>query len=119
MGVTAIAKFVGVCTGMLLVDSVGRRPLLIYGSIGGAFCMVLMTIAQALGKNYVFFSGFSMAAFTLCFGISHALVYGVLISEVFSMHYKRVAFAVLGVLLYACGAVADALFLPLRTGIGS
>ena len=105
---TAFAKLIGIIVSIGFVDRIGRRKLLLYGSASCALAMVgiaLFSSSTAVAT--------CMCVFMFSFAASHAGVFGVLVGESFSMHFKQVAFAASGVVLYASGAIADACLLGL------
>lgn len=110
VGISA-CKLFGIMVAQFLVDRVGRRPILVYGSVCCAISLLFCFFGVLLKVTFLFILG--MYTFLFFFGASHATLFGVMVSEVFSMHYKRVAFACTGFFLFSVGAIADFFFLTL------
>nr|WP_298249459.1 sugar porter family MFS transporter [uncultured Halomonas sp.] len=79
MGVTFVA---GNLLGMLLIDKVGRRPLLIAGSIGSIIAMTILGIVIAGGKPGIS-ALLALILYVVSFAISWGCVCWTLISEIF------------------------------------
>ncbi|KAJ9516639.1 hypothetical protein QJQ45_015194, partial [Haematococcus lacustris] len=99
--IIAITKVLGVSAGLLLVDTVGRRPLLIWGALGCCGAMCLATVAAGLGNAIAVLV--SLCAFIASFSVSWAGIYWVLVSEMFSMAAKSPASAAATALLFLSG----------------
>lgn len=110
------SKLVGVSLAFLLVDSLGRRPLLLGGSLGCAAALGALVAADALSSVPFLLAG--MCCFVLAFSISWAGVFWVLLSEFFSMSVKSPAAAAATSVLFLTGAVSNLLFLSLRSWLG-
>ncbi|GAB4820262.1 hypothetical protein N2152v2_007308 [Parachlorella kessleri] len=110
------SKMVGVLLSFFLVDTLGRRPLLIYGSLGSSVALALLVPADWLGL--VPFLVLGMCAFIFAFSISWAGVFWVLLSEMFSMSVKSPAVSAATAMLFLTGAVSDLLFLSLHSWLG-
>ena len=114
----SLCKLVGVIISMLVVDGlVGRRPLLIWGSVGMAAGMAMMTVSESQGSvgGVVFSEYFYMLAFSS----SWAGVFWVLLSEIFSMRTKAIAQSLATAVMFAGGALADLFFLSLHSAVGA
>ena len=105
---TAFAKLIGIIVSIGLIDRIGRRKLLMWGSASCALSMAGIALLPSSASVAA-----CMCIFMFSFAASHAGVFGVLVGESFSMHYKQVAFAASGVALYLSGAIADACLLGL------
>eukprot|EP00887_Chlorella_sp_A99_P007343 scaffold2.g7343.t1 len=110
------AKLAGVALSFLLVDSLGRRPLLLWGSAGCAAALCGLVAADWAGANGAIVGG--MCAFIFAFALSWAGVFWVLISELFSMSAKAPAAAAATATLFATSAAVDLLFLSIHAGLG-
>jgi len=91
----------GVFLGVSLIDTAGRRPLLIWGSAGCSSAMVLL-----FGGVFMQSTGFivaSMCLFMLAFNASYAGVFWVLVSEMFSMTSKAPAVSAATAMLFTAG----------------
>ena len=110
-------QIVGVGLSVLLIDTAGRRPLLIWGGTSAALSMVLLTVADYLAKPVLVVM--SMSLFIASFSLSYAGVFWVLVSEVFSMSAKSPAASAATAMLFLAGAVANLVFLSLHEWFGS
>ena len=102
---------------MLLIDTAGRRPLLIWGGSSAALSMVLLAVADHMAKPV--FVVIAMSLFIASFSLSYAGVFWVLISEIFSMSTKSPAASAATAMLFLAGAVANLVFLSLHEWLGS
>lgn len=91
----------GVFLGVALIDSAGRRPLLIWGSLGCGSSLLLLFGGVFMGSTT--FEIVSMAAFMLAFNSSYAGVFWVLISEMFSMTSKAPAVSAGTAMMFTAG----------------
>eukprot|EP01025_Chloroclados_australasicus_P020434 TRINITY_DN2152_c0_g2_i5.p1 TRINITY_DN2152_c0_g2~~TRINITY_DN2152_c0_g2_i5.p1 ORF type:complete len:868 (-),score=96.24 TRINITY_DN2152_c0_g2_i5:476-3079(-) len=108
-----VAKTFGVVLGMVLVDKYGRRVLLMWGSVGCAVCMGLMTWAKLAGSWVL--ALLCICGFILWFSLSWAGIFWVLASELFSMSAKSPASSAATATLFFTGAVTNLLFLWLQS----
>jgi MFS family permease len=109
-------QLVGVAGAFFLVDSVGRRPLLLWGSLGCAASLAALVAADWGDSHWGLVAG--MSAFMLCFSVSWAGVFWVLLSEIFSMGAKSPAAAAATATLFLTGALADLIFLAVHAALG-
>lgn len=109
-------QLAGVGAAFFLVDSVGRRPLLLWGSLGCSASLALLVPADWADSHWLLLAG--MCAFILAFSMSWAGVFWVLLSEVFSMGAKSPAVAAATATLFLTGAAADLLFLAMHAALG-
>ncbi len=114
--VTGFAKLLGVTVSFFLVDRMGRRPLLIWGSVGSAMSLLVVALADALASVSLMVSGMSL--FIFFFSLSWAEVFWVIISEVFTMKAKSAGVAVCTATLFLVGSAADMLFLTIWNTLG-
>ena len=116
-GISA-CKLLGVIISMLVVDGlVGRRPLLIWGSVGMCLGMAMMTISE--NQDSVGGVVFSQYFYMLAYSSSWAGVFWVLLSELFSMRTKAIAQSLATAVMFAGGALADLFFLSLHSALGA
>ena len=113
----SVLQIVGVGLSVLLIDTAGRRPLLVWGGSSAAFSMLLLTVADYLAKPI--FVVMSMSVFIASFSLSYAGVFWVLVSEIFSMSAKSPAASAATAMLFLAGAVANLVFLSLHEWFGS
>lgn len=114
-GIVVLCKTIGVVASIVLVDSVGRRPLLLYGASASGFGLVLASFGysmSSLGWTLV-----GICAFILAFSASFASVFWVIVGEFFSMRLKSSAAAAVTATLFASGALADVAFPPMRAAM--
>ena len=112
-----VLQIVGVGLSVLLIDTAGRRPLLIWGGSSAALSMVLLSGADYLGKPILVV--IAMSLFIASFSMSYASVFWVLVSEIFTMSAKSPAAAAATAMLFLAGAVANLVFLSLHEWLGS
>lgn len=112
-----VSKLVGVTIAFFLVDSLGRRQLLVWGSVGCTASLGLLVPADLLDSHWMLVLG--MCAFILSFSLSWAGVFWVLLSEMFSMAAKSPAAAAATAALFLTGAGADLLFLTIHNAMGA
>ena len=86
---------------MFLVDTAGRRPLLVWGSALCGVALLGLGLADALGSAALMVV--AMCAFILAFSASYAGVFWVLLSELFSMSAKAPAAAAATAALFLAG----------------
>lgn len=110
-------QIVGVSLSIYLIDTAGRRPLLIFGGSSAALAMVLLAAADYMVNPVLVVC--SMCIFIASFSLSYAGVFWVLISEIFSMSTKSPAAAAASAMLFLAGAVANLVFLSLHRWLGS
>ena len=114
--VLALIKMLGIIFGMLLVDYAGRRPLLVYGSLGMTVSLACLTVGASASSVSLILA--SIYAFMFSFSISWAGVFWVLMSEMFSMRIKSAAASAATAMLFLGGAVMDAVFLTVYASLG-
>ena len=86
---------------MLLVDTTGRRTLMIQGSLGCGLALLLVGLADFLGSGLLMIM--AMCAFILAFSASYAGIFWVLLSELFSMPGKAPGAALCTAVMFAAG----------------
>jgi MFS family permease len=116
-GVIILCKTVGVAASIAMVDSVGRRPLLLFGSAASGFGLCVACFGYA--AKSVGWTLFGLCAFILAFSSSFASVFWVLVSELFSMRAKSSAIALVTATLFASGALSDSIFPSMISTIGA
>ncbi|KAI3430693.1 hypothetical protein D9Q98_005282 [Chlorella vulgaris] len=109
-------KLLGVLLSLFLVDTLGRRPLLLWGSLGCAASLAALALADWLALKAFLVA--AMCAFIFAFSASWAGVFWVLLSELFSMSAKSPAASAATATLFLTGAIADTLFLTLHGWLG-
>ncbi|MCX2728625.1 sugar porter family MFS transporter [Saccharopolyspora sp. NFXS83] len=101
---TSIVNIVGTFIAIALVDKIGRKPLLVIGSIGMAVSLAVtgwaFSFAQVVGEDAVLPPGWgvvaliSASAFVLFFASSWGVVMWVLLGEMFPPRIRAAALAV-------------------------
>jgi len=112
---TGVSKLCGVAVSFFLVDRVGRRPLLMWGSAGSALSLLIVAVADAVTSVALMVA--SMSLFIFFFSLSWAEIFWIILSEVFSMKAKSAAIAMCTATLFLVGAGADMVFLTVRNAI--
>jgi hypothetical protein len=116
-GVIVLCKTVGVAASIAVVDSVGRRPLLLFGSAASGFTLCVACFGYA--AKSIGWTLFGLCAFMLAYSSSFASVFWVLVSELFSMRAKSSAVALVTATLFAAGAISDLIFPSMLSAIGA
>ncbi|RQW63170.1 sugar porter family MFS transporter [Vibrio viridaestus] len=86
-------QFVGVCVGMFLIDSLGRKVLLLWGSIGSAVCLLATFITFYYGVKG-FTSVIGLFGFEFIFGITWGQIVWTVIGEIFPNRLRAVGMGV-------------------------
>ena len=110
------SKLAGVIIAFFLIDTVGRRPLLLWGSLGSSVSLLLLVPGDWLDSHGLLVTG--MCLFIFSFSVSYAGVFWVLLSESFSIGAKSPAASAATAVLFVTGAAADMLFLSLHSWLG-
>lgn len=110
------SKVVGVMAAMLLIDRIGRKPLLLMGSTVSTVAVTVLAMSDTVHSAWLVVG--AMCAFIVAFSASWAGVFWVLMSELFSMSVKSPAIAAATAALFLTGAVTDFLFLALHRIFG-
>ena len=95
-------QIIGSVACMFLVDSAGRRPLLIWGSALCGLSLLALGVADHLHSAHLMVA--AMCAFIMAFSASYAGIFWVLLSELFSMTAKAPAAAAATAALFIAGA---------------
>ena len=114
----SLAKLVGVGCGVVLVDALGRRPLLIYGSVFGAASLLVLAVAYESSEDAAFASLLAMCSFMLAFSVSWAGVFWVVVAELFDATHHAAATSATLAWMFFVGAAVDAAFLPAADALG-
>lgn len=111
--------FTAVC--LLIIDRVGRKPLLIVGLCGIIFSLALLGFAYLLpGLSgvvaYVTFAG--LLIYIASFAVSFGVVLWVVLPEIFPLKVRGSAMSVCTILHWSSNLVVSLTFLPLIAAIG-
>jgi MFS transporter, SP family, xylose:H+ symportor len=79
---------------MMFVDKVGRKPLMIIGSIGMGVSLILLALTFIMGLTSGYLVLFCIMGFLASFGFSLGPIVWVLIPEIFPNHYRSMGVAV-------------------------
>jgi sugar porter (SP) family MFS transporter len=79
---------------MMFVDKVGRKPLMIIGSIGMGVSLILLALTFILELTSGYLVLFCIMGFLASFGFSLGPIVWVLIPEIFPNHYRSMGVAV-------------------------
>ncbi len=86
-------QFAGVCVGMVLIDTLGRKVLLLWGSIGSAICLLATFFTFYFGVKG-FTSVIGLFGFMFIFGVTWAQVVWAVIGEIFPNRLRAVGMGV-------------------------
>jgi len=93
----------------LFVDKLGRKPLMIYGSIGMGVFLILLALAFILGWPGYFIL-YCIMGFIASFGFSLGPVVWVLIPEIFPNHYRSEGVAISVFIMWVSNFVVSVSF---------
>jgi sugar porter (SP) family MFS transporter len=110
-GLIVAFKTLGVLISIHLVDSFGRRPLLLYGNAFSAFGLSIAGLGFGMTSLPLTLVG--LCTFIFAFSCSSASVFWVLVSEFFSMRVKSAAAALVTATLFFAGFISDLIFAPM------
>ncbi len=89
----AVLQLLGVIVGMMLIDSLGRKVLLLWGSIGSAACLLITFITFYFGVKGIP-SVIGLFGFMFIFGITWAQVVWAVIGEIFPNSLRAVGMGI-------------------------
>jgi sugar porter (SP) family MFS transporter len=95
---------------MFFVDKLGRRPLMIIGSIGMAIAMALLALTFISGHAKGYFVLFCIMGYLAAFGFSLGPVVWVLIAEIFPNRLRSYAVAIATFTLWGANFVVSLTF---------
>ncbi len=126
--ITSITNVLITLVAIALVDKLGRRPLLLAGSIGMTLCLTLMALCFAHGDTssgalkiaapYSTIALFAANGYVIFFGVSWGPVVWVLLSEMFSNKIRAAALAVAAAAQWVANFVVSSTFPALAEGVG-
>lgn len=117
LGVVNVALTV---VGMLIVDRVGRRTLMLVGTAGMSLALVVLALTPLDGSQLSQVVAFAcLAAFIVCFAVGPGLVSFVVSSEILPSHVRQKAFSLDIVVALIVSFVVALLFLPLLETVGA
>jgi SP family xylose:H+ symportor-like MFS transporter len=92
------------------VDRLGRKPLMIIGSLGMGICLVALGLAAYYGKTQLWILGF-MLGYIACFALSVGPVTWVILSEIFPTKIRGRAMAIAVACLWIANFIVSQTFL--------
>lgn len=95
---------------MFFVDKMGRKPLMLIGSIGMSIAMTLLAITFISGHAKGYFVLICIMGYLAAFGFSLGPVVWVLIAEIFPNRLRSVAVAIATITLWAADFVVSLSF---------
>jgi len=103
--------------GMKLIDSLGRRPLMLYGSVGMVIAHVMMGACYFFEITGIFVFIFALAA-VACFAATLGPVAWVLISELFPNRIRGIAMSIAVLSLWVANFILSFTFPILKDALG-
>jgi sugar porter (SP) family MFS transporter len=95
---------------MFFVDKMGRKPLMLIGSIGMSIAMTLLALTFITGHAKGYFVLFCIMGYLAAFGFSLGPVVWVLISEIFPNRLRSLAVAIVTFTLWAADFIVSLTF---------
>lgn len=120
-GAVGVVNVVFTIVALLLIDRVGRKPLLLTGLVGIALALLILGLGYALpGLSgvvaYVTFAG--MALYIASFAASFGVVLWVVLPEIFPMKIRGSAMGLCTICHWSANLLVALAFLPLIAAIG-
>jgi len=112
-------KVVFILVPFLLMDRVGRRPLLLLSSAGLSCMLLLLAAAFAAPELPFLLAVGGLFGFFVFFSLGWGPLAGILLSEVFPLRVRGVAVGIGWALNRVASGVASGTFLPLATALGA
>jgi len=127
--ITGMVNIISTLVAIALVDRVGRKPLLLIGSIGMTLTLGTLAFIFSQGTlgpegNLVLVENMKLAAliianlYVVFFGISWGPVMWVMLGEMFPNQYRGTALAVCGFVQWIANFSVTFTFQPILTGFG-
>jgi sugar porter (SP) family MFS transporter len=95
---------------MFFVDKIGRKPLMLIGSIGMGIAMTVLALVFISGHAKGYFVLFCIMGYLAAFGFSLGPVVWVLIAEIFPNRLRSIAVAIATITLWAADFVVSLTF---------
>ena len=95
---------------MFFVDKMGRKPLMLIGSIGMSIAMTLLAVTFISGHAKGYFVLICIMGYLAAFGFSLGPVVWVLIAEIFPNRLRSVAVAIATITLWAADFIVSLTF---------
>jgi len=104
---------------MLVVDRLGRRPLLIFGCLGAALSLLAVGLTVGAGGNDSIVTVVGLACFIVAFAVSLGPLPYVLMSEVFPLRVRARGMSLAAGTSWLLNVVVAMTFLLLLDGLGA
>lgn len=102
-------QFLGVLAGMMLVDKVGRRILLLVGSFGTFFCLALTFVTFYLGvKGYASIIG--LLGFMFIFGMTWAQIAWTVVGEILPNRLRAMGMGIAYAAMWGANFIISQIF---------
>ena len=115
-----IANVIFTVVGMLIVDKVGRRPLLIAGAIGLTLSLVILAVLFSVpafpGSNWLALA--SLLFYIVMYAISPGMLGFLMISEISPLRARAKVTSLSIFIIFATNLVIALLSLPMLNGLG-
>jgi MFS family permease len=95
---------------MFFVDKVGRKPLMLIGSVGMSIAMTLLAVTFITGHAKGYFVLICIMGYLAAFGFSLGPVVWVLIAEIFPNRLRSIAVAIATFTLWAADFIVSLTF---------
>ncbi|MCM3569863.1 sugar porter family MFS transporter [Neobacillus mesonae] len=123
----AIAGTIGIgvmnllCTvfGILLIDRIGRRLLLLMGNVGMSLALGVLGISTKFFEVPAWVSLICLAFFIIAFSTSWGMVVWIVLAEIFPLKVRGAAMGVSSVILWGANLIVSLLFPLLSKAIGN
>ncbi|HEX5543487.1 MAG TPA: sugar porter family MFS transporter, partial [Micromonospora sp.] len=102
--------------GMLLVDRMGRKPLLLIGAVGMTLSLGLLALTFGTTVGIVTF--LCLAIYIVSYAVGPGLLAFVIISEIYPLRYRGAATGIALLVNFLANIVVAVTFLPMLEGFG-
>jgi len=103
--------------GMLLVDRMGRKPLLIIGAVGMTLSLGVLAVVGAAGSGAITF--ICLSVYVISYAVGPGMLAFVVISEIFPLRYRGIGTGLALLVNYLANIVVAVTFLPMLDGLGA
>ena len=117
--IIGVVNMVATVIALWLIDRLGRRPLLLWGTIGAVACLVTTGLLLAAGSKAHGLLVLAICGYVACFAFSLGPVKFVVAAEVFSNEMRARAMALFIFICFAAGSIINFLFPILREAFGA
>lgn len=107
--------------GMLIIEKVGRRPLLIFGAIGLTISLAILAVIFSIpafpGSNWIAFS--SLVFYIIMYAVSPGMLGFLIISEISPLRARAKATSLSIFVIFTTNLVIAIFSLPMLNGLGA